>query len=143
MKVRITRLRPDVPLPRYQTPGSACFDLTCIENTIIAPGELKLLPLGLVIATPPGYMLMIASRSSTPMKKGLMLPHGIAIIDRDYCGPDDELLVLVRNFTERPVEIKKGDRICQAGFVRMDNAEWDEGPAATQESRGGHGSTGR
>jgi dUTP pyrophosphatase len=131
MKVRITRLRPDVPLPRYQTPGSVCFDLTCIDDATIAPGELKLLPLGLVIATPPGYMLMIASRSSTPMKKGLTLPHGIAVIDQDYCGPKDELLVLVHNFTKQPVEIKKGNRICQGGFVRMDTAEWDEGNVIT------------
>ena len=143
MKVRITRLRPDVPLPRYLTPGSVCFDLTCIEDATIAPGEMKRLPTGLIIATPPGYMLLIAARSSTPLKKGLVLANGIGIIDQDYCGPDDEFKTLVRNITDKPVEIKKGDRICQAGFVRMDNAEWDEGPCVTPESRGGIGSTGR
>lgn len=141
MNVRITRLRPDVPLPKYETSGACCFDIVCVEDTVIQPREIELLPTGLIVCVPDGYMLMVASRSSTPMKKGLMLPHGIGILDQDYCGPEDELKLQVYNFTDRFVEIKKGDRICQAGFVRVDRAEWEEG-TASGPSRGGFGSTG-
>lgn len=143
MKVRITRVRPDVPLPSYKTPGSICFDLACVEDAIIQPGEVKLLPTGFVVATPPGYMLMIASRSSTPLKRGLMIANGIGVIDPDHCGPGDELKFLVYNFTAKPVELKKGDRVCQAGLVRVDSVEWDEGPCLTEATRGEFGSTGR
>lgn len=141
MKVRITRLRDDVPIPKYETPGAVMFDIAAIEDAIILPGEIKLLPTGLVVCVPDGYMLMVASRSSTAMKKGLEIIQGVGIIDQDYCGPEDELKLQVYNFTDRPVEVKRGDRIYQAGFVPIIRAEWDEGPA-DGPSRGGFGSTG-
>ena len=142
MKARITRLRDDVPLPKYETPGACCFDIACIEDAELAPGEIKDLPTGLVFCVPDGYMLMVAPRSSTP-KKGVHMPHGIGIIDQDYCGPEDELKIRIRNFTDAPVSLRKGDRVCQAGFVRMDRAEWEEGPARGEKTRGGFGTTGK
>ncbi len=141
MKVRITKTRPDVELPKYETHGACCFDFLCVEDAVIEPKKIALLPTGLVICVPEGYMLMLASRSSTPMKKGLMFPHGIGILDRDYCGPDDEVRIQVYNFTDAPVALKKGDRIAQGGFVRTDAFQWDEGPA-DGPTRGGFGSTG-
>ena len=141
MRVRISKTRPDAVIPDYKTPGACCFDLHCPEDAELAPGEIKDLATGLIFAVPEGYMLMVAPRSSTP-KKGVHLPHGIGIIDQDYRGPDDELRLRVRNFTDAPVTIAKGDRICQAGFVRVDRAEWEEGPPLASETRGGFGSTG-
>ncbi len=141
MQVRITRTRPDATLPEYKTSGACCFDLVCLEDAMLGPDEIADLPTGLVFSVPEGYMLMVAPRSSTP-KKGVHMPHGIGIIDQDYCGPDDELKLRVRNFTSGPVAIKKGDRICQAGFVRVDQAVWDEGPVRSEKTRGGFGSTG-
>lgn len=141
MKVRVTRLSNDVPMPKYETPGSVMFDIAAIEDAVIHPGEIKLLPTGLVICVPEGYMLMVASRSSTPLKKGLEIIQGVGIVDQDYCGPKDELKLQVYNFTNQPVEVKKGDRIYQAGFVPIVRAEWNEGPA-DGPSRGGFGSTG-
>lgn len=141
MKVRITKTRPDAVIPEYKTSGACCFDLHCLEDATLAPGEIADLPTGLVFAVPEGYMLMIAPRSSTP-KKGVHMPHGIGILDQDFRGPEDELRLRVRNFTDATVEIRKGDRICQGGFVRIDRVEWEEGEAASAESRGGFGSTG-
>jgi len=141
MKVRITRLRDGVPLPKYETPGAVMFDLACIEDDIVQPKEIKLLPTGLVVSVPDGHMLMVASRSSTAMKKGLEIIQGVGIVDQDYCGPKDELKLQVYNFTDEPVEVKKGDRIYQAGFIPIVRAEWEEGPA-DGPSRGGFGSTG-
>lgn len=142
MKARITRIRPDVPLPKYETSGACCFDLVCVEDAEIAPRAIADLPTGLVFCVPDGYMLMVAPRSSTPVKKGLTMPHGIGIIDQDYCGPGDELKVRVMNFTDAPVTLKKGDRVCQAGFVRVDRCEWEETAPASETTRGGLGSTG-
>ena len=142
MKVRITRLRDDVPMPKYETLGSVGFDFVIVEDDVIEPGEFKVIPTGLVVCVPDGYMLMIASRSSLPKRKGLMLPNSVGIIDKDYCGPEDELKLQLYNFTEKPVEIKKGERLCQGVFVRVDRFEWEEG-SADGPSRGGFGSTGQ
>jgi dUTP pyrophosphatase len=142
VKVRITKIRPEAVLPEYKTPGACCFDIVCIEDDVIQPKEIKLLPTGLVVAVPEGYMLMIASRSSTPRKMGLQIIQGIGILDQDYCGPQDELRLQVYNYTDRPVEVKKGDRVYQAGFVPIAKAEWMEMETATATSRGGFGSTG-
>ena len=126
MQVRIKRTRDDVALPQYQTEGSVCFDLAAAEPVTVGPKQIALIPTGLVVETPPGYMLMLASRSSGPKKLGLMMPHGIGIIDQDYAGDDDELLVQAYNFTDEPVTIDVGTRVAQAGFVRIDRAEWQE-----------------
>ncbi len=142
MKVKIYRKDKSASIPAYQTPGSVAFDLSPSEDAVIAPGEIKLIPTGLVICTPPGHMLVIAARSSTPLKKGLMIANGIGIIDQDYCGPDDEIRLQVRNFTDKPVEIKKGDRIAQGLFLKLDQIEFEEVTSLDSKSRGGFGSTG-
>ena len=63
------------------------------------------------------------------------------MIDQDYCGPQDEVLVQVYNFTARPVTVARGERIAQGLFVRVDRAAWEETPAAERPTRGGFGST--
>ncbi len=141
MKIRIKRLRADIALPEYKTPGSVAFDLAIADDATIAPWEIKLLGTGLVVCTPPGYMLMIASRSSTSMKFGLQLANSVGIIDQDYCGPQDEVKLQVRNITDKPVTVPKGTRLAQGIFVKIDKAELEEGELQ-QESRGGFGSTG-
>ena len=141
MKIRITKIRPDIELPQYKTTGAVAFDLAAAEDTTVAPRQIALVPTGLIIATPRGYALIIAARSSTPIKKGLTLPHGIGIIDQDYAGPDDELKIQVYNFTDAPVIILKNERIAQGFFIPIARAEWEEG-APEETSRGGFGSTG-
>jgi len=94
------------------------------------------------VEVPEKYMLVVASRSSTPRKKGLTPPHGFGIIDHDYCGPEDEIKVMVYNFTDKVVKIEKGEKIAQGVFVRIDKFEWEEVDEIKGESRGGFGSTG-
>lgn len=142
MQVKIYRKDPSIPLPQYQTPGSVAFDLAAAEDTIVPPHEVRLIPTGLVICTPPRHMLLIATRSSTPMKKGLMLANGIGIVDQDFCGPEDEIKIQVLNFTDQPVEIKKGDRLAQGLFLQLNRVEWEEVTSLPSNSRGGFGSTG-
>ena len=142
MQVRIKRIDPTLPLPEYHTPGSVAFDLYARETTEIQPGMLARVPANVVVETPHGYLLAVVSRSSTPGKKGLSTPHGIGIIDQDYCGEQDEISLQVYNFTDHPVTVARGERIGQAAFVPVERAEWQEVSAMNTESRGGFGSTG-
>lgn len=141
MQVSIKRIHPDVELPEYKTGGSVAFDIATNEDRVIAPKEMVLLGTGLIISTPPGYMLMLAARSSLGKKQGLVMRNGVGVIDQDYCGPEDELHLLVYNFTESSVELKKGQRIAQGIFVRIDRAEWNEVSEMYAPTRGGFGST--
>jgi dUTP pyrophosphatase len=142
-KVRIRRLDPSVELPRYATAGSAAFDLAASEAMTIAAGEVRLVPTGLVIEVPPGMFLGVFARSSTPLKKGLMVANGVGVVDADYCGPTDEVKVLVINVTSAPVEVRKGDRIAQGILLPSPQIEWEEVDELAATSRGGFGGTGR
>lgn len=141
MKVRIKRLEKSHNLPEYETTGSVGFDFQAREDTTIEAGKVALVPTGVVIETPPGFMLLLASRSSTPKKFGLSTPHGLGVIDQDYAGDDDEILVQVYNFTPEAVMVQRGTRIAQGVFVRVDIAEWEEVDQMANENRGGFGST--
>jgi dUTP pyrophosphatase len=142
LQVRIRRLDPDLPLPDYATAGAVGFDLYCREDAVLVPGEIALLPTGVAIATPPGYMLLVTARSSTPRRKGLSVPHGVGVIDQDYCGDDDEIRCQVYNFTDAPVTVRRGERLAQGIFVRVDRAAWQEVASLDTPTRGGFGSTG-
>ena len=113
LSVRIRRLHDSVPLPAYQTDGAAGFDLAASEDVAVPPSSIALIPTCLVIQVPEGHFLGIFARSSTPLKRGLMVANGVGVIDRDYCGPADEIKVQVLNFTQQPVQVKKGDRLAQ------------------------------
>ncbi len=141
MNLRIVRIDKTLPLPEYQTPGSVAFDLYARVDAVIPPREGVILPSNFVIEVPKGYFLMIAARSSLP-KKGLTLANGVGVLDQDYHGPKDEISIFVYNFTNAPVEVKRGDRLAQALIVPIDKAEFDEVESIKEESRGGFGSTG-
>src|SRR5256885_12863174 len=106
LSVRIKRLGAHVPLPKYETAGAAGFDLAASEDVVIAPGGVVLIPTGLVIEVPSGVFLGIFARSSTPLKRGLMVANGVGVIDSDYCGPTDEIKIQVLNFTDAPIAVR-------------------------------------
>jgi dUTP pyrophosphatase len=136
-------LDPSITLPQYQTSGSAGFDLAASADVTIAAGTIALVPTGLVIQVPAGHFLGIFARSSTPLKKGLMVANGVGVIDEDYCGPADEIRIQVLNFTSVPVDVKRGDRIAQGLFLPVTRASWQEETGDLREgSRGGFGATG-
>ena len=141
MTTRIRRLDSSVPLPSYQTPESAGFDLAASEDVHVPPGEVRLVPTGLVIEVPHGHFLGIFARSSTPLRRGLMVANGVGVVDPDYAGPDDQVLIEVVNFTRHEVVVKRGDRIAQGILIPTVQAHWEEGDTR-QRSRGGFGSTG-
>ncbi|TSC84325.1 MAG: dUTP pyrophosphatase [Parcubacteria group bacterium Gr01-1014_13] len=142
MQVKIKRIDTSLPLPEYQTSGAVAFDLYSRQDLTIAPKTIALIPTNLIVETPVGYMLTVVTRSSTPKKKGLLVPHGIGIIDQDYHGEKDEIMLQVYNFTDQEVLITRGERVGQAAFVRVDRGEWQEVNEMKETSRGGFGSTG-
>jgi len=143
LSVRIHRLRPDVPLPKYETAGAAGFDLAASDDTTVPPGGVALVPTGLVIEVPAGHFLGVFARSSTPLRRGLMVANGVGVIDEDYCGPKDEVKVAVFNFTAAPVTVARGDRIAQGLFLPVSRVAWqDTGAPLRGDSRGGFGATG-
>jgi dUTP pyrophosphatase len=143
LTVPIHRLDPAVPLPKYETAGAAGFDLAAREDQIVAAGQVVLVPTGLVIAVPPNHFLGIFARSSTPLKRGLIVANGVGIVDSDYCGPLDEIKLEVLNFTAEPVTIRRGDRLAQGVILPYARVEWEECAAPTEPTRGGFGATGK
>ena len=143
LSVRVRRLSSAVPLPEYQTPGAAGFDLAASEDVAVEPGAVALVPTGLVVETPKGYFLGIFARSSTPLKRGLMVANGVGVVDSDYCGPRDEVKIAVVNFTKEPIQVRAGDRIAQGLLIPVARAEWVEASSDLRDgSRGGFGATG-
>jgi len=126
----------------YSSPGAAAFDLAAADDVEIGPGEIKLVGTGLVVAVPDGHFLAIFARSSTPLKRGLMVANGVGVLDSDYCGPDDELKIQLLNVTTEPVSVKAGERLAQGMVLQAPRVEFIDGEA-TAPSRGGFGSTGR
>lgn len=141
MRLTVTRLRPSIPLPHYATSGAAAFDLAAAEDMSIPPGEIRLVGTGLVVRVPDGYFLGIFARSSTPLKRGLMVANGVGVLDADYCGPTDELKIQLLNFTRESVTVHVGDRLAQGIVLASPRVEFVEGETAAT-SRGGFGSTG-
>ncbi|HWI19335.1 MAG TPA: dUTP diphosphatase [Vicinamibacterales bacterium] len=143
MRLQIKRLDPAVGLPAPATGRSAGFDLAASVDMEVPPRSIRLVGTGLVIAVPDGYFLGIFARSSTPLKKGLMVANGVGVIDADYCGPEDEIKIQVLNITDAPVKVSKGDRIAQGIVLPCPRVEWEEVSEMRVPTRGGFGSTGQ
>lgn len=141
MKFEKLSVCPDAVLPYRSTRGSAGYDFECYADTLIPPYQIMLIPTGIKCQIDEGYYLQLALRSSTPMKKHLMLANGIGIIDSDYYNnPDNEghIMFQVINFTNKEVFISKGERIGQGIFLQYNKVDEDN----TSGNRiGGFGST--
>ena len=142
MRLKIKRLSPAIGLPEPATGRAAGFDLAAAADMEIPPRSIRLVGTGLVIAVPDGYFLGIFARSSTPLKRGLMVANGVGVIDADYCGPDDEIKIQVLNITDAPVKVARGDRLAQGIVLPCPRIEWNEVEEMTVPTRGGFGSTG-
>jgi dUTP pyrophosphatase len=142
MKVKIKRIDKELPLPQYQTPGAVAFDLCARIDTEISPGEIKPVPANVIIEVPEGHMFMMTPRSSLSKKKGLMLPNSVGIFDQDFCGPEDEVMIILYNFKNQPCQIKRGERLAQGMLIKIEKAAWEEAEGMKTQTRGGIGSTG-
>lgn len=140
--VLITRLDPEMPLPRYAKPGDAGADLTSRIDLVLAPGERALVPTGLSLALPPGYVALVHPRSGLAIKHGISMVNTPGTVDAAYRG--ELQVILINHDLKEPFTIKKGDRIAQLVIQKVENANFIEVEQlpGTQRGEGGFGSTG-
>ena len=144
MKVKIQRLHAnDLPLPRYMTSGSSGVDLYAAldGNLSIAPGQVRLIPAGIAIAVDEDYEAQIRPRSGLALKYGLTLLNTPGTIDADYRG---EIKLIVINLGDKEYILKRGERIAQMVFTRVEKAQFIEVESLDETARGagGFGHTG-
>jgi dUTP pyrophosphatase len=142
MRLKIRRLDSTVALPAYGTDESAGFDLAAAHDIVVPSRQIVLVRTGLVIEVPTGHFLGIFARSSTPVKRGLVVSNGVGVIDPDYSGPTDEVMIQVLNVTDASVEVRRGDRLAQGIILPAPRVTWQEVTEIRTAARGGFGATG-
>jgi dUTP pyrophosphatase len=135
----------DLPLPFAQSKEAAAVDLQCVEDFVLPPGGRKAVETGLILRAPRAHCILVLPRSGLAAKKGVTVLNSPGLIDRDYCGPEDTVKVILHNTSDAPVEFLAGDRIGQLMLNPFSPIEWDEQAEANFAgliNRGGLGSTG-
>jgi dUTP pyrophosphatase len=133
------KVEPGARLPERQHQTDAGADLFAREAYEIYPGEQKLVDTGVAVKIPRGFAAFIYNRSSQG-KKGIIIPHGVGVIDADYRG---NLKVLLKNISEDPYIIATGDRIAQLVVQRVELPIFYDTWNDTERGTGGFGSTGQ
>ncbi len=141
--VKVKKLYPHAKLPKYGTEFSAGADLcACLEEPLtIAPGETKMISIGIAMELPVGYAGLVYARSGLASKRGLAPANKVGVVDSDYRG---EFFVPLRNHSEVPQTIEPGDRIAQMIITPYYTANFVEAEELSETCRGlgGFGSTG-
>ena len=143
VQVLITRLDPELPLPRYAKGGDAGADIVSRVNITLAPGERALVPTGIAIALPDGYVALVHPRSGLAIKHGVTMVNAPGTVDAGYRG--ELQIILINHDKSEPVSFKRGDRIAQLVIQKVEHAEFVEVRDLPGSGRGtgGFGSTGR
>ncbi len=143
MNIKIKLVDKTLPTPEYKTKGSVAFDMYSRVDMEIPPFTPSYVPSNLIIKVPKGYFLMMAARSSLH-KAGLMLANGIGVMDMDFCGDEDEIKMVMLNFTKDTVKVERGQRLAQGLFVKISTvSKFIHVKKMAAKSRGGIGSTGK
>ena len=143
VQVLVTRLDPDLPLPRYAKGGDAGADIVSRIDVVLAPGERMLVPTGISIALPDGYVALVHPRSGLAIKHGVTMVNAPGTVDAGYRG--ELQIILINHDKSESVSFKRGDRIAQLVIQKVERAhfiEVEELPGSGRGS-GGFGSTGR
>ena len=142
LPVPVVRLDPDLPLPAYAHPGDAGADLVTAVDITLQPGERVLVPTGIAMAVPEGYVALVHPRSGLAARHGLSIVNTPGTIDAGYRG---EVKVLLVNLDPtEPIELRRGDRVAQLVLQRVEQAAFTEVEVLPESVRGGggYGSTG-
>ncbi|NND03474.1 MAG: dUTP diphosphatase [Acidimicrobiia bacterium] len=141
LKILLKQLDPDIPLPSHATSGDAGVDLYAREAGTIWPGERKLVPTGVAVAVPSGYVGLIAPRSGLAIKHGISLVNSPGILDSGYRG---EIHAVMINQGDEAFEYDRGDRIAQLVVVPFAQQHFEvvEELPESDRGEGGFGSTG-
>jgi dUTP pyrophosphatase len=140
--VLIQRLDPELPAPTYARPGDAGMDLVTAVDVTIGPGERVLVPTGVALAIPEGWVGLIHPRSGLASRQGLSMVNTPGTVDAGYRG--EVQLCLLNTDRHRAIELARGDRAAQIVFQRVGIAELVEVDVLPPSDRGhgGFGSTG-
>ncbi|WP_370892171.1 dUTP diphosphatase [Janibacter sp. GXQ6167] len=140
--LRYRRLHPGATAPRYAKSGDAGADLATVEEVTLAPGERALVPTGIALEIPPGWVGLVHPRSGLAARHGLTIVNAPGTIDSGYRG---EILVNLVNLDPRePITLRPGDRIAQLVLQEVGQADFVEVDSLPASERGetGHGSSG-
>ncbi len=138
----VVRLDPDLPLPAYAHPGDAGADVVTAVDVTLRPGERAVVPTGMAMAVPEGYVALVHPRSGLAARHGLSIVNTPGTIDAGYRG--EVKVLLVNHDPIEPIELRRGDRIAQLVFQRVEQAGFVEVEVLPESRRGvgGYGSTG-
>ncbi|MEU4778173.1 dUTP diphosphatase [Micromonospora sp. NPDC023633] len=140
--VPVRQLDPELPLPAYAHPGDAGADLVAAADVELPPGGRALVPTGVAIALPEGYVGLVHPRSGLAARLGVTVLNAPGTVDAGYRG---EILVnLINHDRDTPAKISRGDRIAQLVVQRVARADFQPAAelAVSRRGTGGHGSTG-
>ena len=143
LQVLITRLDPSIPLPVYAKGGDAGADIVTRVDVTLQPGERALVPTGIAIALPDGYVALVHPRSGLAIKHGVTMVNSPGTVD---AGSRGELqIILINHDPKESVSFKRGDRIAQLVIQKIERAQFLEVENLPGSGRGsdGFGSTGR
>ncbi len=142
VEILLQRLDPDLPAPAYAHPGDAGADLRSAIDLTLAPGERMLVPTGVGIALPEGYVALVHPRSGLAARHGLSIVNTPGTVDAGYRG--EIKVLLINTDAAEPVTLHRGDRIAQLVVQRVERAVFVEVDALPDSARGagGYGSTG-
>lgn len=133
-------------IPVYQSEGAAGADLTANIPAdaimTIEPGQRQIVPTGVRVEIPDGYMIQVCSRSGLAWKHGISVANSPGICDCDFRG---EICVILSNHGKETFTIKKGDRIAQMVLAPVCRANFISVEKLSNTERGTHGfgSTGK
>ena len=141
-EVLIKRLDPTMPMPSYAKRGDAGADLATRIDFTINPGERLLIPTGISIALPNGFVALVHPRSGLAVKHGISMVNTPGTVDAGYRG--ELQVILINHDLTNPVSFKKGDRIAQLVIQKVERAEFIEVAQlpGSERATGGFGSTG-
>lgn len=143
VQVLITRLDPSIPLPKYAKGGDAGADIVTRVDVTLEPGERALVPTGISIALPDGYVALVHPRSGLAIKHGVTMVNSPGTVDAGYRG--ELQCIMINQDPKEPVTFHKGDRIAQLVIQKVERAEFVEVEQLPGSARAdnGFGSTGR
>ena len=143
MQVKVIRMN-ETELPKYETIGAAGMDVRANikEPITLAPGAIKLIPIGLKVEIPLGYEIQVRPRSGLALRHGLGMANSVGTIDSDYRG---EIGVISINLSDKPYTIQPQERIAQIILNKVEQIEWTEVEelGTTERGAGGYGHTGK
>ena len=142
VEISIRRLDHELPLPSYAHPGDAGADLCSAVDLTLQPGERALVPTGIAMALPEGYVALVHPRSGLAARHGISIVNAPGTIDAGYRG--EVQVCLVNTDPDEPFTVSRGDRIAQLVIQRFESASFVEAEDLPESARGvgGYGSTG-